>query len=428
MDRILIKNFGPIREVDIQIKPLTLFIGPQSSGKSTISKLIYLGQQWKFELLSFIINTEFKNSSRREIIADVAYRLETFLYDLVNFDFRTQECHIAYYKEGKEFFSFSITDSEIESERRNLPKVTFSVEFQNNLLELIEKSRKLQSWRKNNVTLSGSDEVIYRGRLEKLQNESLIALNFWFVNEADQVTYVPAGRSMFAILSDELNKLDQVRFDHVIRKFRNLITDLRVFYGKSQGWYLEKKGDNLENRVARLLGGEYSYDKGIGERILISPNRDIPINAASSGQQEALWIVLINYFFIQKRKPVFCILEEPEAHLFPKTQKELVELIALMRNQTSSSVLITTHSPYILEAINNLIFAYQVGDVKEDETDAIISKDIWIDKEHVAAYEIMNGTCDSIMDESLGQIRIDYIDSVSKEINSDYDRLFDLVE
>ena len=38
--RLIVKNFGPIKEVDIDLKKINVFIGPQGSGKSTIAKII----------------------------------------------------------------------------------------------------------------------------------------------------------------------------------------------------------------------------------------------------------------------------------------------------------------------------------------------------------------------------------------------------
>ena len=40
MEKIIVKNFGPIKEFDVEIKRFTVFIGTQGSGKSTISKLL----------------------------------------------------------------------------------------------------------------------------------------------------------------------------------------------------------------------------------------------------------------------------------------------------------------------------------------------------------------------------------------------------
>ena len=40
-NNIKIKNFGPIKEADIGIAPLTIFVGPNSSGKSYSALLIH---------------------------------------------------------------------------------------------------------------------------------------------------------------------------------------------------------------------------------------------------------------------------------------------------------------------------------------------------------------------------------------------------
>jgi len=40
-DRIIIKNFGPIQEVDIELPSVVVFIGQQAAGKSTLAKLIH---------------------------------------------------------------------------------------------------------------------------------------------------------------------------------------------------------------------------------------------------------------------------------------------------------------------------------------------------------------------------------------------------
>ena len=41
MQRIEVKNFGPLKDITLDIKDYMVFIGPQASGKSTLAKLIY---------------------------------------------------------------------------------------------------------------------------------------------------------------------------------------------------------------------------------------------------------------------------------------------------------------------------------------------------------------------------------------------------
>lgn len=39
--KLKVKNFGPVYEGDIHLKPLTLFVGPNNSGKSYIAMLVH---------------------------------------------------------------------------------------------------------------------------------------------------------------------------------------------------------------------------------------------------------------------------------------------------------------------------------------------------------------------------------------------------
>ena len=41
-ERLQLKNFGPIKQLDISIKPLTVLIGESGSGKSAVLKLLSL--------------------------------------------------------------------------------------------------------------------------------------------------------------------------------------------------------------------------------------------------------------------------------------------------------------------------------------------------------------------------------------------------
>jgi predicted ATPase len=98
-----------------------------------------------------------------------------------------------------------------------------------------------------------------------------------------------------------------------------------------------------------------------------------------------------------------------EAHLFPVSQKHIVSLMAIMYNH---SMVITTHSPYILSAINNLIL-----DTNKEELYKLV--DMLID---VSAYTVEDGVLKSIVDTENRLIGMNIIDSVS----DDFDRLLAL--
>ena len=118
---------------------------------------------------------------------------------------------------------------------------------------------------------------------------------------------------------------------------------------------------------------------------------------------------------------------EPENGLFPIKQNDLVAyLVEWLNSYEKHHLLITTHSPYILTALNNYIYAYQVGQKNPDEVSALIPKHLWIDPKRVSAYFVENGTARSIMDEELQHINAEEIDRASDLTNSLHCRLLEI--
>lgn len=54
-------------------------------------------------------------------------------------------------------------------------------------------------------------------------------------------------------------------------------------------------------------------------------------------------------------RPYLVILEEPEAHLHPRAQGKLVEIIAEAVRKGRKAVVMTTHNDYVLYKFNNLL-------------------------------------------------------------------------
>lgn len=150
-------------------------------------------------------------------------------------------------------------------------------------------------------------------------------------------------------------------------------------------------------------------------------------NEAFDGNTEyAGWILEFSKVFKSLTVPqnTDFIVEEPEQNLFPSTQKSLVENLVSTCNENGHEhgFTLTTHSPYVLSALNNLIYAYQVGQ-KNDVSD-IVPKQCWIAPSDVCAWMVMdNGTVEDIIDSELNHIMAEKIDSVSTCINETFDSL-----
>lgn len=76
------------------------------------------------------------------------------------------------------------------------------------------------------------------------------------------------------------------------------------------------------------------------------------------------------------------ILDEPEVHLHPQLQLDFAELIVLIQKAFNLHVLITTHSPYFLEAIEVYSEKHGISDkcryylAEEQEDDTAVIREV----------------------------------------------------
>jgi hypothetical protein len=126
-------------------------------------------------------------------------------------------------------------------------------------------------------------------------------------------------------------------------------------------------------------------------------------------------------------------LEEPEANIFPKTQYDLVKLFAWL---ASDPILdfdwaITTHSPYILTAFNDLIKAGYIAAERPDrasEIEKVIPRQYWINPGDFAAYAFdgKDGILHPIMENETKLINGDILDDISSNIADEFGQLLEI--
>ncbi len=136
---------------------------------------------------------------------------------------------------------------------------------------------------------------------------------------------------------------------------------------------------------------------------------------------------MLCFMAILEKKNSFFIIEEPEAHLFPIAQKDIVNLIVLTVNSTESKAIITTHSPYILTSFNILLYSDKVEGRQKNGDGVIIHRDMRLSYDVFAAYKLKNisegtNSIESIMDEESHMIDTDYIDEVSNITNHELEQ------
>jgi len=431
--RIEIRNFGPIRNVELDISDYMIFIGPNASGKSTIAKLVYFFESFSFALSSAI--PEMRNDT------DTDHFLEYFcnyLKDLF-------KKHFDKFWDRKGLQNFEVTfycaEDESPADRYVVVQLTqnndnFGVNFGERFINILAQCIDAM---KTNVA-DGDKQQEFLG-----QQLFCVFQKIYKHFNLNGVLFIPDGRQMLtlpvenypimnraALTQNMQDFIQSVNF--IKKKFDSFIDKLTEKYQNEQklGQYHYKTLELACCLVNKILKGKYICTRE-GERIYLDEERFIKLYEASSGQQEVLWILnlIVEIIASVDQKTIldsqrFTIIEEPEAHLFPESQRDLTNLISLLANQKNEQVLITTHSPYILTALNNLLYAHKIGKTKPDETAKIIAPMLWVDVDKVAVYMVENGTIRDIVDRDLEMICTEEIGSASRIMNQEFDTLFAL--
>ena len=181
-----------------------------------------------------------------------------------------------------------------------------------------------------------------------------------------------------------------------------------------------------------LLNISFNHEDNNDFIIVDSTQQPIPMTAASSGIQSLVPLLLVLRYVIDKREYASFVIEEPECNLFPTKQVELLRQIIGMIKNPNHILTITTHSPYLLSAMNNILFAGDLyksgGEELRKYIDTIIPNGSLLDASECSVYslgeEINEGIyCKSLIDPETGMIDFNSLDGVSEELGEEFDKL-----
>ena len=248
--------------------------------------------------------------------------------------------------------------------------------------------------------------------------------------------FIPAGRAFFsqvqASIFTTLHGGESP--EPFLTAFGSLLESTKARLDE-RGFYDPVKPDafqGIRSSIKEILHAELGRAKG-QEFLQFGDGRQAKLAQASSGQQEALPILrlLALIFSMPGWRDRSLYIEEPEAHLFPSTQKQIVELIGRVFRcrKDELCLVVTTHSPYILTSFNNLLQAgklWKDANAKRDRrAGARLPKIIRgsFNPGEVCFYALEEGRAMPIVDPGTGLIDASYIDQVSNDIAIEFDQL-----
>lgn len=383
MEQLKIRKFGPLKEVELNIQDYMIFIGPQASGKSTILKLLYIFKSLREEV--------FRTVSDLVEGLDADPLPEVILKGHIVGKFNHFWDNLPRY--GDFFLKYDYEDDKVITifQKKKVIEVTFSEKLEVEIRDIFAALRTFITERYKDAS---------KETKQKFYEEIDGYISGLFGKEKIPV-YIPAGRVMAYGVSDRY--LDQ-RIDNTMKVFIQQVAEMKPLYIDQLEKMVNKEAAlNILDReilemsirlIKQILRGDYMYEKE-NERIKLEKKGTfIEMPYASTGQQEALWLLMQLFTIMKTGLEYFIIIDEPEAHLYPVAQQQMIALITLAANYSDNQVVMTTNSPIVLQAINNQV-----------DTGMQEHSNLWLSSEKVNAFLLDDGVMRSIVEKDSRMIK-----------------------
>lgn len=402
LESIEVTDFLVLKKIKLEIRDLTILIGEQGSGKSIISKLISFCRRAPEETAFYMFYGHSINNAIE--------KLESLFCSIFPKIYWQNQNFLVSYKTG----SYKI-------EIRNIEK-SLNIVISHETKSLIERA------------IGGVDQE----KLNQIERShlDLILRNVKETYSLKSNVFIPASRSFYTALSRSIITIaKESTIEKDIAEFSQLYSQIKFQFKDNKTLINQRKNLRTGKIAKKVIPGRFFVNEDLKE-FIINGKSKIQTKYLSSGQQEILPIALTMQYYEhlstkeenKEKESINFIIEEPEANLFPTSQALVCSMISILleKEKHNSKFFITTHSPYIISAFNNLIIAY----------DAVEKNKITINKlkkingdcepiryERVSAYAIKDGELLSLLNENLRMISGKILDETSKHFIKVMDEL-----
>lgn len=416
MQQLRVTDFSCIEHATLDLSRLNFIIGPQSSGKSLLSKLVY-----------FFNDLVSQSAGDRPISPDlfITSLEKSFSEWFPESSWGNRKPFKIEYEAGPIKFEI-LRHRSSKTDRVRFHASQFFME------ELARHHANVQAVVKSSSAEIQKDPSSVITKTWALRHEQISRLRKVLGRDfSSWQMFVPAGRAFLTSAGKTYSALrTRVGSDQLIATFGDYLSVLRDKQQRSvlKSVGVEPSAQERQLLAETLLGGTVEI---VNDDFALETKdgRVIPGSILSSGQQELLPLILMLQIWGGVAGQSMFI-EEPEAHLWPDSQSKLIEYIVSMMNShhEMNRIIITTHSPYVLSKINNLLRAGYISDQCSEqqliELRGIVKENLWLSSKSANAYAIIDRKLKSIMSED-GLIDAEYLDHASSDIVDEFSSLLE---
>ena len=424
---IAVENFGPIEKAEIDLRPLTVFVGESNTGKTYLSAFIYALYQnfegfsrfpWSYRASSYL-NFTYRSRNRSpeapdELDEEILETLEKLNTPRHSFKFSDLPKKMRYLLES------SLKKAEtFEGELQrcfDLESISELIRFTGGArselrisLKVYEEDQLLWSFDMHNSGSNSTVDGSVNGNIvlksghgkesdETLDLEDLMALLRVPRGRTPELYYLPAARggivqSRGVIVGSLIDRVTRIGLETLpeVPAFSGVIADFlkQIINYKERSRSSSRILEIAEALEANVLHGEIRVSEpaaGFSE-FRYHPRgaeQSLPMSRSSSMVSELAPLVLFLRGVVQYGDTL--IIEEPEAHLHPAAQTKIASILARLV-RAGVRVIITTHSDWLLEQIGNLIREGEVMKLGKNKTEPTA----WLTKEDVGTWWFRGG-------------------------------------
>lgn len=394
MPRLIIHNVGPIKDADIRLKKVNVFIGPQSSGKSTVAKIISFCswlEKNKHELEGSYL---FANSVIDKMVS--YHRMEGYLSDDSKLFYQGDNIAFAYNWPDEEVIPLEFEHDHYETshlveeevlffrtERLSNPKVLY-IPAERNFVSAVPNLQKYDEAR-DNLQSFVVDWFEAKRSFRKENAMELIDLGMKYYSDHDE-DFVLMENGKAIRLRNASSGLQSVVPLLVVADYMT-----KELYKKERPFSVEEQ--DVLNRLLHSLVIEPSPANNIAD-----------LKRRLSG-------------FLQGKVYTHTqfVIEEPEQNLYPQEQYKLMDyLVSIINHGKQHRLTVSTHSPYIINFLNVLLRRHSVSDS-------------YLNHENLNVFLVSDGGLTNMMmhDESGTQWAVDtsVLNAAMEEIADEFERL-----
>lgn len=463
--KIKLWNLGSIKEAEVDLRPLTVIIGPNNSNKTYIAYSIY--GLWINQLDGLFFSSEILEKIEFTNQADHwSLKIDRSFYDVISEIVQ---------KSASEFSGIKLQSFFQDSSGKIFEKTKFSIEISEDdiktaiekvLADTIEYRGSLASLGIKKIERSENNNEIlfYPEKEDKIDNyKDIVFLNF-VANVVkfsfSDILPLPAERNAFIntykMLANRRYKLlkenqrelliqrrinqdrqlellkeqGDIRYPQPVEDFLDFLTDIELEnkpdpIPKNKNDF-QKLADQIEKYIQNNNKTIFKKTKFGGKEIKVSVKRSLEIdlyNASSSIKQLAPLLLYLRY---RAKSGDFLVIDEPEMNLHPESQVKLLESLAILVN-LGVRILLTTHSPYLMAHLNNIVNGnHQNPQLLAEQAKLLYLQDsrAFLKMEQVSAYEMKNNQLLSLHDPEYG-IRWDTLSDVSVDIQQKFFAIYE---